>query len=81
MSAHDIWSIAGAILASVGGAGIIICAVSGFISERLAKRIDAKYEHRLNKELERYRTTLDERRHITKAQFDIVIFPFGESTH
>lgn len=70
MSAHDIWSIAGAILASVGGAGIIICAVSGFISERLAKRIDAKYEHRLNKELERYRTTLDERRHITKAQFD-----------
>ena len=70
MDVHDVWSVAGAIIASVGGAGIIICAVSGFISERIAKRIDAKYEQRLNKELEQYKTSLEQYRHITKAQFD-----------
>ena len=30
MNTQDIWSIAGAIIASIGGAGVIICAVSGF---------------------------------------------------
>lgn len=70
MNLHDIWSIAGAILASVGGAGVIICATAGYISNRIANRLDAKYAHRLNKELEKYKLTLDQRRHVTKAQFD-----------
>lgn len=70
MNVQDIWSIAGAIIASIGGAGIIVCAVSGFVSERIAKRIDARYEQRLNKELEKYKTALEHRRHITKTQFD-----------
>ena len=48
MNTQDIWSIAGAIIASVGGAGVIICAVSGFESARLANLIDKKYEQRLS---------------------------------
>lgn len=70
MNTQEIWSIAGAIITSVGGAGVIICAVSGFVSARLANAIDKKYEQRLNKELERYKLSLEERRHITKTQFD-----------
>ena len=55
MNTQDIWSIAGAIIASIGGAGVIICAVSGFVCNRIAKHLDAKYEQRLNKELEKYK--------------------------
>ena len=70
MNTQEIWSIAGAIITSVGGAGVIICAVSGFVSVRLANHIDKKYEQRLSKELERYKLSLEKSRHITKAQFD-----------
>lgn len=70
MTLREIWSIAGAIITSVGGASVIICAVSKFFAERIAKHIDAKYEQRLNKELEKYKASLDGYRHITKAQFD-----------
>lgn len=70
MSAQEIWSITGAVIASVGGAGVIICAVSGFVSARIATYIDKKYEQRLSKELERYKLSLEKCRHITKAQFD-----------
>ena len=70
MNTHEIWSLAGAILASVGGAGVIICAVSGFVSKRVAHHIDKKYEQRLSKELERYKLSLEKHRYITKTQFD-----------
>ena len=70
MNTQDIWSIAGAIIASIGGAGVIICAVSGFVCNRIAKHLDAKYEQRLNKELEKYKVELERNRHITKTQFD-----------
>ena len=70
MTTQEIWSLAGAILASVGGAGIVICAVSGFVSARVAHHIDKKYEQRLSKELERYKLSLEKHRYITKTQFD-----------
>ena len=70
MDIHEVWSVTGAILASVGGAGVIICAVAGFVSTRLANRLDAKYSQRLNKELEKYKNGLEQRRYVTKAQFD-----------
>ena len=70
MNTYDVWSVAGAIIASVGGAGAIICGVAGFVSNRLAKRIDAKYAQRISKELEKYKYNLEERRYVTKTQFD-----------
>ena len=70
MNTQEIWSIAGAIIASVGGAGVVICAVSGFVSARLAHIIDKKYEQKLNEKLERYKLALENSRHITKTQFD-----------
>ena len=70
INTQDIWSIAGAVITSVGGAGVIIWAVSGFVGNRIAKRLDTTYEQRLNIELEKYKATLDQYRHITKTQFD-----------
>ena len=70
MNVQTIWSLAGSIIASVGGAGVIICAVAGYVSTQVAKHLDVKYEQRLNKELEQFKSSLDQRRYITKAQFD-----------
>ena len=70
MNIQEIISVAGAIILSVGGAGGIILAISGFISKRIANYIDEKYKQRLSKELERYKSSLDNCRYITKAQFD-----------
>lgn len=70
MNAQDIWSISKSIIASVGGAGIIICAVSSFVSARFAKQLDARYEQHLRKELARFESQLERHRHISKTQFD-----------
>lgn len=67
MNAQEIWSIAKSIIASVGGAGIMICAVSGFISARLAKRLDAKYEQRLGRELAKFESQLERHRYVSKG--------------
>ena len=70
MDIHEVWSIAGAILASLGGAGVIVSAIAVFVSNRVAKRLDEKYAQRLNKELEKYKINLEQKRYVTKTQFD-----------
>ena len=70
MDIQTIWSVAGSILASVGGAGVIICAVSGFLSNQFAKRYEIRLEQRLNKELEEHRSRLEQKRYLTEKQFD-----------
>ena len=52
MIAKDIIAIATSIIISVGGSGVIICALANFISERIAKRIDGKYQQRFEQEFE-----------------------------
>lgn len=44
MDTQTIWAVAGSIIASVGGAGVIICAVSSYLSNLVAKRLEKKYE-------------------------------------
>ena len=70
MNFQQIWEITGMIIASIGGVGAIIYVVSGFISKRIANILDKKYEQRLNKELERFKYTLEQRKYVTKTQFD-----------
>ena len=53
MIAKDIIAIATSIIISVGGSGVIICALANFISERIAKRIDGKYQQRFEQEIGR----------------------------
>ena len=53
MIAKDIIAIATSIIISVGGSGVIICALANFISERIAKRIEWKYQQRFEQEFEK----------------------------
>lgn len=71
MELQHVFATVGAIIVSVGGSGAIICAVSKFLSTRIANRIEVKYQKRLEKKLEEYKVWLENKRYITQAQFDV----------
>lgn len=52
MSLNDILKIALTIIGCFGGVGAIVSATVKFTSEKIAERLEKKYELRLNKELE-----------------------------
>ena len=66
----DLKSIVISCIASAGGvSGIIIVAIrlsSNFIAERLA----AKYDHRLEKAMEKYKTELSQKQYVSQVRFD-----------
>lgn len=70
MEWESVWKIVFAIITSIGGAGVIICGVTKFLSEKIADRLQAKYELRLNERFEEYKTVLDKKIYVTKTQFD-----------
>ena len=70
MNLSTILSIAGAIIVSVGGAGVIICTVVKFCADMIANRLEARYEQRLSKELEAYKSNLESKTYISNARFD-----------
>lgn len=49
------------IIVSVGGTGVIIVAISKYIGNILAKRIEEKYKNKLDKELEDYKWKINEK--------------------
>ena len=71
MELQQVWVTASAIIASVGGSGAIICAVAKFFSDRIANRLEAKFQQKLEKEMEEYKTQLENKRYITQTQFDV----------
>ena len=73
MIVKDVIAIASSILLSVGGASVMICACSGFLTERIAKRIDGKYQQKLDQELEKYRGVIEQKKYVSQSQFDYVI--------
>ena len=54
MSLNDILKIALTIIGCFGGVGAIVSATVKFTSEKIAERLEKKYELRLNKELEEF---------------------------
>lgn len=70
MDWNDIWKIVLGIVASVGGIGGIILAVIKFSSSIIAKRLEERYSLKLNKELEKYKSSLDNKIYISKTKFD-----------
>ena len=70
MDWNDIWKIVLTIVASFGGIGGIILAVVKFSSGIIAERLSQKYELKLQKELEKYKSGLDNKIYITKTKFD-----------
>ena len=67
---EQIWQITLAIIASVGGAGVIILGVVKFASSIIAERLSKKYEIKMNKELEFFKVGLDQKTYISRARFD-----------
>lgn len=70
MNWDEIWKIVLGVLASVGGIGGIILAIVKFSSNIIAKRLEEKYTLKLNKELEKYKSNLDNKIYISKTKFD-----------
>lgn len=54
-------NIIATIIVSVGGTGVIIVAISKYIGNILAKRIEEKYKNKLDKELEDYKWKINEK--------------------
>lgn len=67
---NEIWKIVLGVLVSVGGIGGIIIFVIKFSVELIAKRLEEKYTLKLNKELEKYKSRLDNKIYISKTKFD-----------
>lgn len=70
MSWSDIWKIILCAIGSVGGIGAIIIAVTKFTADILAERLSQKYSIKLQKELEQYKSGLENKTYITKTKFD-----------
>ena len=66
----ELWKIVLAVIASVGGIGVVIVAVVKFSADIIAKRLEEKYTLKMNKELEKYRVGLDNKIYISKTKFD-----------
>ena len=70
MTWDEVWKIILASLASVGGvSGLIIIAIK-FSSNIIAERLSKKYELKMSKELEKYKSNLDSKIYISKTKFD-----------
>jgi hypothetical protein len=70
MTWYDIYKIIFTGLASVGVASGLIAICVKFSANLIAKRLQAKYELKLNKELEEHISNLDKKSYISKARFD-----------
>ena len=74
----QIWKTVLAIIGSVGGAGAIIAAIVKFCSGMIAERLSQKYEIKMNKELESYKSLLSKKNYISKTRFDMEFSIYGK---
>lgn len=70
MNPDDVLKIVASIIAGFGGFGAVIVLVIKFSANMIANRLAEKYSLKMNKELEKYKGTLESKRHISKALFD-----------
>lgn len=78
MEWEDIWKIIVCAIWSAGGIGAIIVSVIKFSSNQIAEKLSKKYEIKLQKELEKYKSNLDNKIYITKAKFDAEFILYRE---
>lgn len=64
---NEIWQT---IIVSVGGSGFIIATVVEFSVNKIAKRLEANYQLKLNKDFEMYKSKLDNNNLISRALFE-----------
>lgn len=70
MNWDEVWKIVLGILTSFGGiVGIVTIAIK-FSCNMIAKRLEERYTLKINKELEKYKSNLDNKIYISKTKFD-----------
>lgn len=67
---NDVWQIVLGVIASVGGIGGVILIIIKFSVNAIAKHLEERYSLKLNKELEYYKSSLDNKIYISKTKFD-----------
>jgi len=70
MTWDDAIRIALTAIGGVAGIGVIILGTIKFSADRIAEKLSAKYELKLSKELEAYKSNLDKMKYISKVRFD-----------
>ena len=65
-----ILKIGATIIVSFGGAGAIIAGTVKFAANKIAAGLQKKYELKLSKELEEYKTVLGNKSYVSKTRFD-----------
>lgn len=65
-----IWEIVLAVIAGLGGIGVVFGAVVYFTSKFIAERLQKKYDLKLNEEFEKYKAKIDNKTYISKTKFD-----------
>ena len=63
-------SIGAACIVSAGGVGGITIAIIKFSANTIADRLSTKYENKLEKALEKYKTELSKKEYVSKTRFD-----------
>lgn len=70
MNWDDVIKIIMATVGSVGGVGAVIVLVVQYTSNIIADRLAKKYEVKLQKEIEQYKSTLENKNHISRSRYD-----------
>ena len=70
MNFDAIWKIALAVVGAAGGYGALVLLGIKFSANLIADRLEKKYELKLSKELEKYKSKLENKTYITKTRFD-----------
>ena len=60
-SLSSIWGFVLSIVASIGGGAVIVTAVVKYASEKIATRLQAKYQLKLDKDMESYKAEIDKK--------------------
>ena len=66
----EISQIAAAAIVSAGGIGGIIIGVVSFSANKIADRMDKKFQASLDKQLEKYKSDLSKKEYVSKTKFD-----------
>lgn len=67
---NKVWEIVLAVVAGLGGVGVVFGAVIYFTSNFIAERLQKKYELKLNEKFEKYKADIDNKTYISKTKFD-----------
>lgn len=81
MIVNQIMGIVLACIVSAGGVGGIIIAIVKFSSNLIADKLTTKYENKMQKELEKYKSEIKKREYVSKTRFDAEFRIYRELSH